>query len=82
MSLGAGLAFLCRFMLWLYLRTAHTHALKIGSSAKDMIDTQRRRQRRSSRHRGQPGSSPRGPRNGHGGHGHGIGYLIEPQPSP
>ena len=43
-----------------------------------MIDTQRRRQRRSSRHRGQPGSSPRGPRNGHGGHGHGPSYGSVP----
>ena len=58
MSLGAGLAFLCRFLLWLYLRVAHTHAMKIGVSAKGMIETQRqrRRSRAGSRYR-QGGSS-------------------------
>ena len=58
MSLGAGLAFLCRFLLWLYLRVAHTHAMKLGVSAKGMIETQRqrRRGRAGSRHR-QGGSS-------------------------
>ena len=40
-------------------RTAHTHALKIGSSAKDMIDTQRRRRGRT-RPRTGSGGSPRG----------------------
>ena len=37
MALGSGLAFLCRFFLWVYLRTLHDKAHRLGSATKDFV---------------------------------------------
>ena len=50
-SLGAGLAFFCRFMLWLYLSTLHARAVRLTHESREAVRAVRRRHRSRNNYR-------------------------------